>query len=92
MSFPIPLLSNFFAYARLGTQSLLQSEGFSDDAALDQAIKKLEADLKKTRKKAANDGDDVMVNILFMGSRAQLDDSRFRKNPPSRSSTRPMTR
>jgi actin-related protein 5 len=46
-------------------QSLLQSEGFSDDAALDQAIKKLEADLKRTRKKAANDGDDVIVNILI---------------------------
>ncbi|KAI0286426.1 actin-like ATPase domain-containing protein [Russula brevipes] len=44
-------------------QSLLQSEGFSDDAALDQAIKKLEADLKKTRKKAANDGDDVIPSF-----------------------------
>jgi ribosome-associated translation inhibitor RaiA len=43
-------------------QSILQSEGFSDDAALDQAIKKLEADLKKTRKKAANDGDDATVS------------------------------
>lgn len=64
--FSIPL-SNFFAYAGLGTQSLLQSEGFSDDAALDQAIKKLEADLKKTRKKAANDGDDVMVKS-FLGA------------------------
>jgi len=43
---------------------LLQSEGFGDDAALDQAIKKLEADLRKTRKKAANDGDDTMVRTL----------------------------
>ncbi|KAH9985774.1 hypothetical protein BJV77DRAFT_1145686 [Russula vinacea] len=46
-------------------QSLLQSEGFNDDAALDQAIKKLEADLKKTRKKAANDGDDVIEEPSF---------------------------
>ncbi|KAH9005775.1 chromatin remodeling complex subunit [Lactarius hatsudake] len=46
-------------------QSLLQSEGFSDDAALDQAIKKLEADLKKTRKKAANDSDDVIEEPSF---------------------------
>ncbi|KAH9172826.1 chromatin remodeling complex subunit [Lactarius sanguifluus] len=46
-------------------QSLLQSEGFSDDAALDQAIKKLEADLKKTRKKAANDSDDVIEEPTF---------------------------
>ena len=38
----------------------LQSEGFSDDAALDQSIKKLEADLKKARKKEA-EGDDVIV-------------------------------
>ncbi|KAH9977560.1 actin-like ATPase domain-containing protein [Russula compacta] len=45
--------------------SLLQSEGFNDDAALDQAIKKLEADLKKTRKKAANDGDDAMEEPSF---------------------------
>jgi actin-related protein 5 len=44
---------------------VLQSEGFSDDAALDQAIKKLEADLKKTRKKAANDSDDVIVSTPF---------------------------
>jgi hypothetical protein len=55
----------FFAYYRSWPQSLLQSEGFNDDAALDQAIKKLEADLKKTRKKAANDGDDVMVSTRF---------------------------
>jgi actin-related protein 5 len=46
-------------------QNLLQSEGFIDDAALDQAIKKLEAGLKKARKKAANDGDEVTVNIHF---------------------------
>jgi hypothetical protein len=26
-----------------------QSEGFNDDAALDQPIKKLEADMKKTK-------------------------------------------
>ncbi|KAH9075584.1 chromatin remodeling complex subunit [Lactarius deliciosus] len=46
-------------------QSLLQSEGFSDDSALDQAIKKLEANLKKTRKKAANDSDDVIEEPSF---------------------------
>lgn len=46
-------------------QNLLQSEGFSDDGALDQAIKKLEADLKKTRKKAANDSDDVIEEPSF---------------------------
>lgn len=51
-----------FAYTTSWSQSILQSEGFSDDAALDQAIKKLEADLKKTRKKAANDGDDATVS------------------------------
>jgi actin-related protein 5 len=51
-----------FSYTTSWSQSTLQSEGFSDDAALDQAIKKLEADLKKTRKKAANDGDDATVS------------------------------
>ncbi|KAI0258664.1 actin-like ATPase domain-containing protein [Gloeopeniophorella convolvens] len=45
-------------------QNLLQAEGFSDDGALDQAIKKLDADLKKTRKKAENDADDPTVCIL----------------------------
>lgn len=54
-----------FAYHRSWSQNLLQSEGFIDDAALDQAIKKLEAGLKKARKKAANDGDEVTVNIYF---------------------------
>lgn len=42
----------------------LQSEGFSDDAALDQSIKKLEADLKKARKKEA-EGEDVIVRTNF---------------------------
>jgi hypothetical protein len=60
------LLVGFFAYCRSWSQNLLQSEGFSDDAALDQAIKKLEAGLKKARKKAANDGDEVTVNIYFL--------------------------
>ena len=55
----------FFAYHRPWPQGLLQSEGFIDDAALDQAIKRLEADLKKTRKKAANDNDDGMVSTCF---------------------------
>lgn len=56
---------SLFAHAAPWLQSLLQSEGFSDDAALDQAIKKLEADLRKTRKKAANDGDDTMVSTFL---------------------------
>ncbi|TFK76616.1 actin-like protein Arp5p [Pluteus cervinus] len=38
----------------------LQAEGFDDDAALADVIKKLEADLKKARKKEA-DGDDLVV-------------------------------
>ncbi|KAJ7199740.1 hypothetical protein B0H12DRAFT_1165061 [Mycena haematopus] len=39
----------------------LQTEGFDDDAALDETIKKLESDLKKARKKeaAADGGEDV---------------------------------
>ena len=59
------LLVIFFAYYASWSQNLLQSEGFNDDAALDQAIKKLEAGLKKARKKAANDGDEVTVKNLF---------------------------
>jgi hypothetical protein len=71
---------------------LLQSEGFNDDAALDQAIKKLEADLKKTRKKAANDGDDVIVSTHFLILWALSIILYRRKSPPSRSLTRRMTR
>ncbi|KAH7926202.1 actin-like ATPase domain-containing protein [Leucogyrophana mollusca] len=37
----------------------LQSEGFDDDAALDETIKKLELDLKRARKKEV-EGDDAM--------------------------------
>ncbi|KAJ7356615.1 actin-like protein Arp5p [Mycena albidolilacea] len=39
----------------------LQTEGFDDDAALDETIKKLESDLKKARKKeaAADGGEDT---------------------------------
>ncbi|KAH7911817.1 hypothetical protein BJ138DRAFT_1135143 [Hygrophoropsis aurantiaca] len=37
----------------------LQTEGFDDDAALDETIKKLELDLKRTRKKEV-EGDDNM--------------------------------
>ncbi|KAJ7223237.1 chromatin remodeling complex subunit [Mycena pura] len=37
----------------------LQTEGFDDEAALDETIKKLENDLKKARKKEAADGEDV---------------------------------
>lgn len=35
----------------------LREEGFANDAALDSAIKKLEGDLKKARKKEANEED-----------------------------------
>ena len=61
----LPDSRRIFAYYRSWSQNLLQSEGFNDDAALDQAIKKLEAGLKKARKKAANDSDEVTVNIYF---------------------------
>lgn len=44
------------------TQYKLQTEGFDDDAALDDTIKKLGSDLKKARKKeAAADGGDEAV-------------------------------
>lgn len=41
-------------------QATLKEEGFDNDTALDNAIKKLEADLKKSRKK--EDGDEVEVS------------------------------
>ena len=41
----------------------LKEEGFSNDGALDSAIKKLEADLKKARRKDA-DGEDPEVRTF----------------------------
>jgi actin-related protein 5 len=75
------LLVRFFAYCRLWSQNLLQSEGFSDDAALDQAIKKLEAGLKKARKKAANDGDEVTVKHLFSDPVSCIDCPSLQEEP-----------
>ncbi|KAJ7725515.1 hypothetical protein DFH07DRAFT_946209 [Mycena maculata] len=45
----------------------LQTEGFDDDAALDETIKKLESDLKKARKKeaAADGGEDAAEEPTF---------------------------
>ncbi|THH17202.1 hypothetical protein EW146_g3566 [Bondarzewia mesenterica] len=45
-------------------QTTIQTEGFSDEAALDQDIKKLEADLKKARKKEA-EGDETIEEPSF---------------------------
>jgi hypothetical protein len=64
--FSLTCCEHYFAYCKSWPQNLLQSEGFSDDGALDQAIKKLEAGLKKARKKAANDGDEVTVSTRFL--------------------------
>ena len=41
-------------------QDMLHSEGFENDGALDFAIKKLEASLKKSKRK---DGDEEPVNL-----------------------------
>jgi len=46
-------------------QNKLREEGFDDDAGLDEAIKKLETDLKRARKKEA-DGEDITVVRSFV--------------------------
>ena len=56
--------ARFRTYFLNHAQNTLQEEGFENDAALDGAIKKLEADLKKARKKEA-DGDDMDVSNYF---------------------------
>lgn len=38
----------------------MQSEGFDDDAGFEETIKKLEADLKKARRKDEDVGDEVV--------------------------------
>ncbi len=47
----------------------LKEEGFANDAALEGAIKKLENDLKKARKKEANE-EDVEVSTLHLSAGA----------------------
>ena len=42
-------------------QNTLQSEGFEDEASLEETIKKLEGDLKKARKKDEDLPDDPVV-------------------------------
>ena len=46
-------------------QHTLQAEGFDDDAALDETIKKLESDLKKARKRELGDDDNGGLVRLF---------------------------
>ncbi|OJA15150.1 hypothetical protein AZE42_04698 [Rhizopogon vesiculosus] len=43
----------------------LQTEGFDDEAALDETIKKLELDVKRARKKEADGQDDVIEEPSF---------------------------
>lgn len=54
--------SNTYSFKDVSTlqQILLREEGFDNDAALDSTIKKLETDVKKSRKKDT-DGDEMQV-------------------------------
>lgn len=57
-----------------GLKNTLQSEGFDDDAALEDAIKKLEADLRKARKKDDDTVDEIVVRFfMFLAHVVQLD-------------------
>ena len=46
-------------------KSKLQAEGLDNEAALDEIIKKLEADLKKARKKEAGEADEGQEEPTF---------------------------
>lgn len=52
------------AYCLISLQHVLQVEGFDDDAALDETIRKLEVDVKRARKKDPDGQDDVIVSIV----------------------------
>jgi actin-related protein 5 len=56
-------------------QNTLQTEGFDDDAALDETIKKLELDVKRARKKEADGLDDVIVSTVHHHYRSFLFDT-----------------
>ena len=49
----------------------MKEEGFDNDVALDAAIKKLENDLKKSKKKDI-DGDEMEVSIFYLVPRTLL--------------------
>lgn len=49
----------------ISQKSKLQAEGLDNEAALDETIKKLEADLKKARKKEAGEADDGQEEPTF---------------------------
>lgn len=63
-------------------QNKLQEEGFDDGGALDEAIKKLETDVKKARKKEADGEDTVVRSFPCVASRANP--LVYRKNLRSR--------
>ena len=55
------LVPQFYCYLPLSfllVQSKIQAEGLDSEAALDEAIKKLENDLRRARKKEAGEMDD----------------------------------
>lgn len=52
-------------YPHTFPKSKLQAEGLDNEAALDEIIKKLEADLKKARKKEAGEVDEGQEEPTF---------------------------
>lgn len=67
-------------------QNTLQAEGFDDDAALDETIKKLELDVKRSRKKEADGQDDAIVSPVHHRHHRFLLTHDFRRNLHSLSS------
>lgn len=57
-------IGSHYARCLISLQNILQVEGFDDDAALDETIKKLEVDVKRARKKDPDGQDDVVVGIM----------------------------
>lgn len=54
------------------SQNTLQDEGFDNESILDQAIKKLDNDVKKAKRKEANEADELEVSAfpVFLGKQA----------------------
>lgn len=57
-------VTSHYACCLISLQNTLQVEGFDDDAALDETIKKLEVDVKRARKKDPDGQDDAIVSIM----------------------------
>ena len=65
MDCTILFTSSIIVFSSFNLQHTLQAEGFDDNAALDETIKKLESDLRKAKKRELGDVDEGGGGVCF---------------------------